>query len=34
VSVEAAERHYGVFIDAESMQISREETTRLRERKQ
>ncbi len=34
VSVEAAERDYGVVIDAESMQISREETARLRERVQ
>jgi N-methylhydantoinase B len=32
VSFEAAERHYGAVIDAESMQISREETARLRER--
>ncbi len=34
VSVEAAERHYGVVIDAESLQISLEETERLRERTQ
>ena len=32
VSVEAAERYYGVVIDAGSMRISREETARLRER--
>jgi N-methylhydantoinase B len=34
VSGEVAERDYGVVIDAESMQISREETAQRRERMQ
>jgi len=34
VSVEAAERDYGVVIDTESMRISREETAQLRGRMQ